>query len=210
MKIKICGFTVPEHVADGAGMGLDYAGLVLWQGSPRVILSRERAQEMTSYCKGVGIESVGLFVDEPTDVIAEVAEDVRVDIVQLHGDRPASDVAALVACGLRVWQALRIGPDFDGRSADQAWAAGAELVLLDGWHPTEPGGTGLQADWEQAAAVAERGRVMLAGGLTAENVGDAIRRVRPWGVDVSSSLEQYPGFKDHYKMRAFLDAVRRA
>lgn len=210
MKAKICGFTVPEHLADAAGLGLDYAGLVLWQGSPRVILSRERARELTSYARGVGVESVGVFVDEPTDAIATLAEEVHVDIVQLHGDRPVSDVAALVACGLRVWQALRTGPHFDANQARQAWAAGAEVVLLDAWHPTEPGGTGTKADWEQAALVAREGRVMLAGGLTAENVAEAIAAVRPWGVDVSSSLEQYPGFKDHFKVRAFLDAVRRA
>ncbi len=173
-------------------------------------MSRERAQELTSYARGVGVESVGVFVDEPTDAIADLAEAVRLDIVQLHGDRPVSDVAALVACGLRVWQALRTGPDFDPKLARQAWAAGADVVLLDAWHPTEPGGTGTKADWEQAAYVAKEGPVMLAGGLTPDNVGDAIRTVRPWGVDVSSSLEQYPGFKDHFKMRAFLDATRRA
>ena len=210
MKAKICGFTVPEHLADAAGMGLDYAGLVLWQGSPRVILSRERARELTSYARGVGVESVGIFVDEPTDAIAAVAEDVRIDIVQLHGDRRVSDVAALVACGLRVWQALRTGPDFDANHARQAWAAGAEVVLLDAWHPTERGGTGAKADWEQAAYVAKEGPVVLAGGLSPENVGEALRSVRPWGVDASSSLEHYPGFKDHFKVRAFLDAVRRA
>ncbi len=208
--VKICGFTVPEHLADGAGMGLDFAGLVLWSGSPRVILSRERARELTSYARGVGVVAVGVFVDEPADVVAEVAEDVRVDVVQLHGARPASDVAALVACGLRVWQGLRTGPDFHPDRARQAWAAGAEAVLLDAWHPTEVGGTGLPADHDAAAALASEGRLILAGGLTPENVGDAIRRVRPWGVDASSSLETYPGFKDHFKMRAFLDAVRRA
>lgn len=210
MKVKICGFTVPEHLADAAGMGLDYAGLVLWQGSPRVILSRERARELTAYCKGVGIESVGVFVDEPTELIAEIAAEVRLDIVQLHGDRSASDVAALVACDLRVWQALRTGPDFDPQLAHQAWAAGAELVLLDAWHPTEPGGTGARADWSIAADLAKEGRVVLAGGLSPANVAEAIRAVRPWGVDVSSSLEQWPGHKDHVKMRAFLEAVRAA
>jgi len=207
MKLKICGFTVPEHIADAAALGLDYAGLVLWPGSSRCILSRQRAMELAQVARGVGADPVGVFVNQDPDEVLAIADEVRLAVLQLHGDESPEQIARYVAEGRVVWKAFAVGEGFDVQRAREAWDAGAEAVLLDAVGETR-GGTGRAAHWPTCAEVARAGRVVLAGGLGPTNVAEAIAAVKPWSVDASSKLETYPGFKDHVAMRAFLDAAR--
>src|SRR5262249_28467736 len=140
---------------------------------------------------------VGLFVNQPVEYIAGVASLVRLGAVQLHGDET---VEAAGVIRLPLIKALALG------SAIDAWPARV-TVLLDAHDPVNRGGTGRTIDWAAAAAVAANRRTLLAGGLTPENVAEAVGRVRPFGIDVSSGVEQAPGIKDHGKIRALFEAL---
>ena len=147
--------------------------------------------------------TVGVFVDEPPEVIRRVAAQVGLSAVQLHGDETPSDAVAL---GVPVLRAVGL----DGfERAYQVWPADTTW-LLDAVDPVRRGGTGRQVDWGRAADVAAKARVILAGGLTPENVAEAIARVRPYGVDVSSGVEEAPGVKDFVKVSRFLTSARAA
>ncbi len=201
--LKLCGLTNLPDVDAAASLRPDFAGIVLWPRSKRAVAD---PGPLCDRLREHGIPSVAVVVDGHA---AEIDPRVRgFDIVQLHGEQTTEDIAALTQGGHRVWRALRTGPDFDVTQAHDAWKAGAEFVLLDAWHPTEPGGTGLAADRHIAAALAAEGPLFLAGGLTPSNVAEAIASVRPEGVDVSSGIEASPGQKDSAKMRAFVTAVR--
>jgi phosphoribosylanthranilate isomerase len=145
-----------------------------------------------------------VFVNAPVEEIRAVVGIVGLDVVQLHGDE-GPDVARKV--GGRVVKALG-RRETDLVAAADAWPEDV-LLLVDAVDPSRRGGTGELADWTGARRLASGRRVVLAGGLTAENVGDAIRAVAPYAVDVSSGIEASPGVKDRARMRAFMDAVTR-
>jgi phosphoribosylanthranilate isomerase len=145
-----------------------------------------------------------VFVDESPAEIAEVLAATEVDRIQLHGfEEPMVQELA----GTRVVKAFR-ARDESILTEIEEWAA--PFFLLDTWHPAQAGGTGERFDWDIARRAHRFGKFILAGGLTPENVGNAIREVRPFGVDVSSGIEKSPGIKDPAKIRAFVDAVRAA
>lgn len=202
-RVKLCGLTTLGDVDDASAVRPDFAGIVLWPRSKRAVAD---PQPLLARLREHGIPSVAVVVEGDARSIAPRV--LGFDVVQLHGEQSPADVAALVAAGHRVWRALRTGPDFDEAEAQAAWDAGAEAVLLDAWHPSEPGGTGLAADRAVAARLARSGPLILAGGLTAANVAGAIAAVGPLGVDVSSGVEESPGRKDSAKMRAFVAAAR--
>jgi phosphoribosylanthranilate isomerase len=142
------------------------------------------------------VTPVGLFVNQPREFVRGVASLVRLGAVQLHGDETpefAASIAAPVIRALPIDQAL-------------AWPDGATL-LLDAHDPVQRGGTGRTIDWVAAAPIAARRRVLLAGGLTPDNVVEAIAQVRPFGIDVSSGVERAPGIKDHQRLKALFEAV---
>jgi len=207
--VKLCGFTLPEQAAHAATAGADFVGLVLWEGSPRGVGDRERARAICAATREGGGLPVGVFVNAESATVLDLAERLDLAAVQLHGNEPEDTVRRLSARGLQVWKALRIDPNGDGASFGESHRkAGAHALLVDGWHPELPGGTGRSADWTLAARLADDGPLVLAGGLAPDNIATAIDAVRPWAVDASSSLELAPGDKDPERVEAFLRAAQ--
>jgi phosphoribosylanthranilate isomerase len=206
MLIKICGLRTVEHALAAARAGADMLGLVFAASRRRVSLAEAAA--IAAAVRALGPRRpllVGLFVNEPPAAVAAVAAPVGLDLAQLSGDEPADDIGALP---MPLIKAVRM----DGSAREATWAAraGERLTLLVDAHvPGAYGGTGVAADWGKAAALAARAPVILAGGLTPENVGAAIAAVRPRGVDVSSGVET-DGTKDIAKIEAFVRAARAA
>lgn len=209
-RIKICGISDPYHATVAAEAGADFIGVVFYPPSIRYVTT-ERAREVAAVVAGSSTKVVGLFVNTPIDEINRVAETVGLDIVQLSGDETpesATQVERPVISTVRADSSGRV--DEERRFND--WIKGAAqpvAILLDAHVPGMYGGTGTVADWFVAADFATRYPVLLAGGLTPSSVGEAIRRVHPFAVDVSTGVET-DGAKDEHKIRAFIDAARRA
>jgi phosphoribosylanthranilate isomerase len=199
--VKVCGITRAEDARHAVQHGATALGFVFWPGSPRYIDPARAAQIIETLPPGV--TSVGVFVDQPVDEIEQIVERAGVGTIQLHGDETSAHAAAL---GRPVLKATTIAAA-ETMLAD--WPDDT-LVLLDAHDPVRRGGTGQTIDWAGAADLAARRRVVLAGGLTPDNVQEAIAVVRPYGVDVSSGVEQSPGVKDLDKMSRFLEQVRTA
>jgi phosphoribosylanthranilate isomerase len=200
--VKVCGITREEDARLAAARGADAIGLVFWSRSRRCV-TVERARLIVSALPP-GVAAVGVFVDETPEQVNRIAAEVGLHLVQLHGDETPE---ACRQCVRPFIKAFRVGPGFDA-SVLRAYPGGT--ILLDAASPLAPGGTGARADWEVARAVAASRPAILAGGLSAENVADAIARVSPFGVDVSSGVEAAPGVKDPDRVRRFVEAVRRA
>jgi len=219
--VKICGVSTPESALAAAEAGADLLSLVFYRQSHRAV-SPTAALTIVRALRAAGhtLPIAGLFVNEAPNWINVIADAVGLDLIQLSGDESPADLSALARPILR---AVRVaaGADPDALDAPLADAdarlAGRDggplghplLPLLDAHVPGAYGGTGARADWEVAAALAARRPLFLAGGLTPENVGAAIRAVRPFGVDVSSGVET-DKLKDPAKVRAFIAAVRAA
>ncbi|MGH9174843.1 MAG: phosphoribosylanthranilate isomerase [Vicinamibacterales bacterium] len=191
--------TREEDVAAAVESGADALGFVLWPGSPRHV-DVDRAAALIGVLPR-DVTPVGVFVQPSRDDITRAVERAGIRVAQVHG---TADVA-LSGVSCDVWVAASIQGD------DITPPVRAEYtVLLDTHDPQRHGGTGRTIDWSRAARVAARRPVMLAGGLTPDNVAEAIREVRPYGVDVASGIEHRPGVKDAHGMRAFVAAVREA
>jgi len=190
MMVKICGITNLEDALAAIEGGAAALGFNFWPRSPRYI-APESARRLIEKLPAE-VRKVGVFVDEKPGVVAAIVRETGIDIAQLHGRETANDFPE----GLRVWKAIRIGKEFDRTMLDDF---PAEAVLLDG--PAN----GVPFDWTIAAGIPRK--VIVAGGLDAENVGRAIEQARPWGVDVCSRIESVPGKKDHGKMAQFLKAA---
>jgi phosphoribosylanthranilate isomerase len=203
VRWKVCGITNGRDAAAAVDAGADALGFVLWPGSPRAVTLDEAAAIVLDLPAGVW--RVGVFVDAAPDDIAAAVERLALDFVQLHGDESPR---ACAAAPRPVWKALRLAPGTPRRAAQELAAAYPEATLLiDARVAGEYGGTGEPADWDAAAHRAASRRVVLAGGLSADNVAAAVERVRPWGVDVSSGVESAPGRKDAGKIEAFAAAL---
>ena len=195
MFVKICGIANLEDALAAVHAGADAIGLNFWKPGKRYV-TPERAAEIAAV---VNVKKVGVFVDEEISTVLDLARTVKLDALQLHGSETPEYVRALAP--YEVWKAVKMSGAVD-------WASwGVKTFLLDS-PGSLPGGTGETFDWNLAKAAKAHGRVVLAGGLTPENVVAAIRKVRPWGVDVASGVESAPGSKDHHKIRAFVRAVR--
>jgi phosphoribosylanthranilate isomerase len=197
MFIKICGLTNEGDAAHAAAAGATALGVVFAPASPRCI-SPDRARDIVEAVPAE-VPVVGVFVNAPLEEIVAVVAHTGIRIVQLHGDEPEHYAVALKMPLLRA-----AGVD----AALDAWPTAT--LLLDAVSAVERGGTGRRVDWERAAAVARQRRTVLAGGLTPDNVAEAIATVRPFGVDVSSGVEASPGRKDRDKVSRFLDNARKA
>lgn len=182
MMIKVCGITRREDAVAAAEAGAAALGFIFYRESPRYI-APERAAEIGD---ALPVWKVGVFVDETPAAIETAIRAARLDIVQIYG--------GAAPIGARVWRAFRVGDRFD-----HSRARGVEAVLLDG------AGNGNSFDWRIARGASEK--VIVAGGLDASNVAEAIRIAQPWGVDASSRLETAPGIKDHERVRAFVKAA---
>jgi phosphoribosylanthranilate isomerase len=203
LRVKICGITRVEDALAAADAGADLVGLNFWPGTPRCV-ARDRAAEIAEAVRG-RVELVALFVDAPRDEILDVTEQLQTRLVQLHGDETAEFAEGLA--GRRIIKAFRIAGEADLAALD---GFPASTYLLDARVEGRRGGTGQVIDWDLARRAASYGRILLAGGLTPENVGEAVRRARPWGVDTASGVEDEPGTKNHERIRQFIDAARRA
>jgi phosphoribosylanthranilate isomerase len=193
MMVKICGITNREDALAAIEGGASAIGFNFYPKSSRYVADGEKLVGSVS-----GVLKVGVFVNEPPRKVAEAALRLGLDAVQLHGDETVDQYPA----GLTVWKAVRVQNGF--RLSD--WEQDpAEALLLDGPAGSLYGGSGAAFDWTLAAG--GRKKIVLAGGLDAENVRQAIGQARPWGVDACSRLESEPGKKDHKKMAAFLKAA---
>lgn len=199
--VKICGLCRAEDVEAVAALSPDAMGFVFWPGSPRAALPLEVGE----WTRGLPAEirKVGVFVDASAEEIREVVEVAGLDVVQLHG---GEDPAFCGALGVPVWKVIHL----DRLPSVALSAYPVDALLIDSYSAKSPGGTGIVVDWQAAAAFAVDAprRVVLAGGLTPENVTEAIRAVDPWGVDVSSGVEAAPGRKDIHLVGAFIDQCR--
>jgi phosphoribosylanthranilate isomerase len=199
MLVKICGITRAEDARAAVDAGAHAIGFVFWPDSPRFI-DPYRARAIRSALPPF-VTAVGVFVNQPLDYVSGVASLVRLGAVQLHGDETPAFASQLPAPVLKALPLETIG---DRDLA--AWPA-ETTVLLDVHDPVKRGGTGRTIDWGAAAAIAARRRIVLAGGLTPDNVATAAARVRPFGIDVSSGVEASPGIKDHRRVRALFEAL---
>jgi phosphoribosylanthranilate isomerase len=210
--IKICGITNLEDALVAADAGADAVGFVFYEKSPRNV-SPDTALEISRHLSG-RIERVGVFVNQNEDVLCAVGDDAALTAVQLHGDNEQPHVADLVVA--RRPLKILVGVSMH-RPNPNGWAAAWDsknvfAFLADSGSPAKLGGTGETFDWQASLdalqKMKELGRLVLAGGLTPNNVSEAIRMTKPWGVDVSSGVEASPGKKDPEKVRAFIRAVR--
>jgi phosphoribosylanthranilate isomerase len=206
-RVKICGITSTSDAKAACEAGADAVGLNFYSPSPRAV-SVASAVEIRTYLPG-GVQAVGVFVNTDPAGIIEVCRAVQLDAIQLHGDEPPGVVAEL-ARTLPIFKAWRVGSDFSLAVLGEYPSASGFVFDAADPSPSQYGGTGHPADWEVAQRAARTHRIILAGGLNAENVADAILRVRPYAVDVASGVETAPGAKDHHRLREFVREARRA
>lgn len=200
-RVKICGLTRAEDAAAAATLGADALGLVFYGPSPRHV-GIGQARTVASVVPAF-TTVVGLFVDAEPDWVREVCRSVRIDLLQFHGEESPEYCAGFERPYIK---ALRMKPGVDVAAEARRHGAAAGL-LLDAYHPGEPGGTGLSFDWRRADAGCAL-PLILAGGLAPENVKEALATARPYALDVSSGVEgDRKGIKDYDKMAAFLREV---
>ncbi|MCE9644721.1 MAG: phosphoribosylanthranilate isomerase [Chloroflexi bacterium] len=200
--IKICGIKTLKDAFAAIDAGADYLGFNFYPGSVRFI-EKETCAEITSILKKEHpqIKLVGVFVNSSVDEVKDILEACSLDLAQLHGDETYEIFAQLEP---NVFRAFRgIPSDVIGYERSEAPA-----FLVDAAVKGVYGGSGVTANWSAATELAKKYPLLLAGGLTPENVADAVRQVKPWGVDVASGVESAPGEKDAIKMSAFVKAVR--
>ncbi len=196
VRVKICGITAVEDALQAVAAGADALGFVFHAASPRNI-SPERAAAIIAALPPF-VQTVGLFVNAGIDSVNGTCDLCRLDIAQLHGDEPPDFCDRLTR---RVIKAFRIK---DITSLDPMKEYRVAGYLLDAWSPGAYGGTGRAFNWEVAQIAKQYGPIILAGGLTPDNVRQAVEQVGPYGVDVSSGVESSPGKKDPAKVQAFI------
>lgn len=217
-RVKICGLTRPEDAALAARLGAWALGVIFAPESPRQVGLKQAAEVLAAGLAAPAggpaeepeneIECVGVFVNAEVGDIEEAVRVCGLTAVQLHGEETPEyclDVRRLT--GVKVIKAVRVS---DAQSVAGVVRFDSDLVLLDTYHPELRGGTGKIFDWELAAALPESlrsGRLILSGGLTADNVGAAVREVGPYAVDVSSGVESRPGIKDEEKLKRLFEAL---
>lgn len=195
-RVKICGITRASDAALAVSLGADALGFILWSGSPRAVPPTDVAQLHRAVPPL--ITRVGVFVNATPGEVSDVVRVAGIDVVQLHGDEPVADYGSV---GARVLKVATLDNDGDVERV-AGWPADI-MPLVDASDPIRRGGTGKVADWSQAARLSRLRPIVLAGGLTAANIGEALGAVRPWGIDVSSGVEEAPGIKSPTRLREF-------
>jgi phosphoribosylanthranilate isomerase len=204
-QVKICGLTKPKEAVKCAELGADAIGLVFFKRSPRYV-TREKAKTICDALPETVIKA-GVFVDEPFQSLMETVYKCRLTAIQLHGNEPPKLVRDLVAQGMTVIKALYV----ESRpSIAQVDVYDASAYLVECAAGDLPGGNAMAWDWSDAAAFGKSHPMVLAGGLSPENVAHAIHNAMPDAVDVSSGVENAPGQKDMYRVKQFITAVRQS
>ncbi len=201
-RVKFCGITRLEDALIAADLGVDAIGFVFWSASPRCISAAE-ARAIKENLPPF-MTTVGVFVDEQPAVVGELAASAGIDLLQFHGGEPPVDCRAP---GLPYIKAIQMRPEVNLRASIDEYGDAAAL-LVDSYHAEIPGGTGISFQWDRVPAELPK-PLILAGGLNADNVADAIQRVRPYGVDVSGGIESAKGIKHADKMECFMAEVRK-
>ena len=199
-RVKICGITRPEDALVAAMAGADAIGLVFYAPSPRAV-TIEQAREICAVLPPF-VTRVGLFVNAVRTTVSETIAAVPIDLLQFHGDESAADCEGF---GVPYIKAARVQPDFDLELFASRYA-GACGILADTYHADIQGGTGKTFDWSLIPGQRTK-PLILAGGLTTDNVAAAVRRVHPFGVDVSGGVESSKGIKDATRIAAFIREV---
>jgi phosphoribosylanthranilate isomerase len=200
-RVKICGLTRDEDVAAAVAAGADALGFVFYEPSPRSV-DIDRAAALAARVPAF-VTAVGLFVDAEPEFIAEAARRVPLGLIQFHGAESPEFCASFG----RPWiKAIAMREGLDANDAARRYT-GASSLLLDTYDPALPGGTGRRFDWDLVPPELAPG-IILAGGLDADNVAEAIGRVKPHAVDVSGGVEQAKGRKDRHKINDFMQGVR--
>ena len=203
VKVKICGITNLPDARVAAEAGADVLGFVFYERSPRFV-SLEAAAEIIRELPPFMIKA-GVFVNAPEDFVLRAVRDCGLNLLQFHGDETPD---YCLQFGLMSMKAFRVR---DASSLEAVRSYPTDAWLLDAYNPDKLGGTGEAFNWDLAREAQTWGRpIFLAGGLNPENAAEAIRRARPYALDVSSGVEASPGRKDHAKVRAFIEAVRGA
>ncbi len=207
VRVKICGVTNLSDAQHAADCGADAIGFNFYDGSKRYIspvLAAAIVEQVT-----MRVEKIGVFVNASVEEIVEIEDAIQLDTVQLHGDETPEFIENLRSeSDATIIKAMGVGPDFD---PNYVLGYKADAILLDAFSRDERGGTGETFDWAIARKIVELvDQVYLAGGLTSENVAEAIRVVRPYAVDVASGVEASPGVKDREKVVAFIKAAKEA
>jgi phosphoribosylanthranilate isomerase len=205
VKVKICGITNWADAKRAIDGGAELLGFNFYAGSPRYITPAKARRIVRRLPKNVS--AVGVFVNETEEKMLEIAREVSLDRLQLHGDEQPALVLRL-ARTLPVIKAVRAGKSF--RPAQLSRYKRASAILLDSFDRRRRGGTGRTFDWRFARRAKSYGRIFLAGGLTPENVREAIRIAQPYAIDVCSGIEKTPGKKDPARMRDLIRAVKAA
>ncbi|HET6597295.1 MAG TPA: phosphoribosylanthranilate isomerase [Anaerolineales bacterium] len=201
-KIKICGIKTVEDALDAMDAGADLIGFNFYPKSPRYIDVGQCRDIMAVMRKYGQLMYVGVFVNASAEEVCATLETAALTLAQLHGDETSQMIRSLKGKSFKAFRG--VPQSVDGFARHEAPA-----LLVDASVKGVYGGTGETADWSAAGELAQQYPLLLAGGLTPENVGEAVQRVRPWGVDVASGVESAPGVKDPAKMKAFVQAVRR-
>ena len=209
-RAKICGITRTQDIQAAVNAGVDAIGFVFFEPSPRYVnieLAQQLAQLIPPY-----VNIVGLFVNATAEQIAQVLEQVPLDVIQFHGDETAEQCRQIAKYNKRRWyKAIQVKPDATSveiiSTIQQYQQAGASAMLLDAWHPELKGGTGHSFDWSQFPKLDIP--LILAGGLNPDNIEDAIQMTQPYAVDVSGGVESAKGIKDQQRIEQFMQGVQR-
>lgn len=203
VKVKVCGVRSLEEAEVALEAGADAIGFNFWPQSRRYVAPRVAAAIISKLSPVAS--TIGVFVNEEVDRILDLASELRLSAVQLHGDESPEFCAALGS--IKTIKAVRVGQDFD-LAVIQSYPV--SMVLLDSGIQGSYGGTGQRFDWRIAIEAKRLARIILAGGLNTENVWEAITHVRPAAIDVCSGVEAEPGRKDFDKLKSFMAVVARA
>lgn len=199
-RVKICGITRLPDALLASELGADALGFIFYPGSKRFI-EPERAGEIIASLPPY-LTTVGVFVNQSLDEINSFKEKSGISLVQLHGDETPEFCAGLTFKSVK---ALRVKGSSD---VERVELYPQEAILFDKYSDEQYGGTGESFSWDLLSGLKTNKHIILSGGLTSENVGDAIKRVNPYALDVSSGVEDHPGIKSEEKMRKFIEAVR--
>jgi len=202
IHIKICGITYPDDALLSEKLGASAVGFVFYPPSPRSV--EPETAGIISGALGPFIARVGVFVDEDPGKVMETVKTAHLTAVQLHGSESPEYVKSIK--GVHCIKAFRVGKNFDPEVLRRYDGV---TFLLDTYDESGYGGTGKTFDWDCALACKRYGRIILAGGLNKDTIGNAIQTVKPWGIDVSSGVEDRPGKKDPEKLHAFFDSIKR-